>query len=58
MSYYCKGEKCTRAKECLRVEAWKSFPKKNVEDGFCSGVWFVHENICIRNNYEDGVFRL
>jgi hypothetical protein len=57
MSYYCKGKICPRAKECERVKAWEMFPKKDVKDGFESGVWFVFEKICVNNNYEDGVFR-
>ena len=57
MSYYCKGETCPRAKKCLRVTAWEMFPKKDVKDGFDSGAWFVPENTCIKNNYEDWVFK-
>ena len=56
MSYYCKGKICPRAKECERVKAWEMFPKKDVKDGFESGVWFVPEKICVNNDYEDGVF--
>ena len=56
MSYYCKGETCPRANECLRVEEWRRFPKKDVIPGMASCVWFVPEFVCIRNNYEDGVF--
>lgn len=56
MSYYCKGTICTRENECMRAEAWRSFPKKDVEEGYASGVWFVPEEDCICNNYEDGVF--
>lgn len=52
MSYYCKGEICPRAKKCLRATAWEMFPKNGTTDG----VWFVPENTCIKNNYEDGVF--
>ena len=53
MSYYCKGEICPRAKKCLRAKAWDMFPKNGTTDG----VWFVTENTCIKNNYEDGVFK-
>ena len=57
MSYYCKGKICPCAKECARVTAWEMFPKKDVEEGFAEGVWFVPERICMNNDYEDGVFR-
>jgi hypothetical protein len=33
--------------------AWEMFPK----NGSTEGVWFVPESICIKNNYEDGVFQ-
>ena len=57
MASYCKGAKCPRAKECLRVEAWENFPNKNTELGLSTGVWLVYEDTCMKNNYEDGVFR-
>lgn len=53
MSYYCKGKICPRAKKCARVMAWELFHKNDSTDG----VWFVPENTCINNNYEDGVFQ-
>lgn len=57
MSYYCKGEICQRSKDCLRVEAWRGFQKKDIKEGFNTGVWFVQEQTCIKNGFEDGVFR-
>lgn len=56
MSYYCKGEICQRSKDCLRVEAWRGFQKKDTKEGFNTGVWFVREQTCIKNGFEDGVF--
>ena len=53
MSYYCKGKICQRAKKCARATACEMFPK----NGSTEGVWFVPESICIKNNYEDGVFK-
>ena len=53
MSYYCKGKICPRAKKCARATAWELFPK----NGSTDGVWLVPESICIKNNYEDGVFQ-
>ena len=57
MSYYCKGEICPRAKKCLRVMAWEMFRKRFPKNATTDGVWFVPENTCIKNNYEDGVFK-
>ena len=61
MSYYCKGEICPRAKRCLMYLGWKdyvdTFKKPDAEEGFKTGIWFVPENTCIKNNYEDGVFK-
>ena len=56
MSLYCKGSICTRSKECARAKEWRYFSDHNVKEGCATGVWFVCENACIRNNYEDGVF--
>lgn len=53
MSYYCKGEKCPRLLDCARVREWQKFPNKDVVEGLSSGVWFVQEEECINNNFED-----
>ena len=52
MSYYCKGLICKRKNECLRVEAYNNFKGSDNTPG----LWFVHEETCQANNYEDGVF--
>ena len=57
MSYYCKGQCCPRAKDCLRAKAWSEYPNKNPKIGYSTGVWLVIEFRCIRLNYEDGVFK-
>ena len=60
MSYYCKGVGCHRKDECERHLSWRdyvdTFKKPDVKEGFETGIWFVPENSCIKNNYEDGVF--
>lgn len=56
MSYYCKGEKCSRRDECLRVKAWELFSHKDTPTGFATGLWLVEEEECMSNNYSDGVF--
>lgn len=56
MSYYCKGRNCDRSSECLRVEAYNQFPYKDLEEGFETGLWYVKEDECTVNGYEDGVF--
>ena len=60
MSLYCKGKDCPKANECHRADQWEywksKFPNANQEEGFATGLWFVKEQECINNDYEDGVF--
>ena len=56
MSYYCKGNKCNRSSKCLRVEAYNRFLRKDTEEGFSTGLWYVNEGECMANGYEDGIF--
>ena len=56
MSLYCKGEKCNRSEECLRVKAWILYPHKDTPTGFATGLWLVEESECQSKNYNEGVF--
>lgn len=60
MSIFCKAENCPRAKDCIHAFSWKlhkrDFPNSNPVEGYASGVWYIDEQQCIKNNYKEGVF--
>lgn len=56
MSYYCKGGRCPRKKECERYIAWQKYPDKTVKQGYDTGVWFVPHKGCYTTNFCEGVF--
>lgn len=60
MSLYCKSTNCPKANECIRAEGWREFqrlfPKADTTEGFATCLWYIDEQECINNNFEDGAF--
>ena len=52
MSLYCKGNNCKRHLGCMRFHCWERFYETYHQET-SPGLWFINEEDCVKNNYED-----